>query len=390
MIQRSFRFRLAPTARQEEALQQFLGVTRFVYNLAWEQRRDWWRQYRAATGGRLNYASQGREVTALRREFGWIAAVPVTCLTQALRDLDRAFAAYFRGLSKFPTPRRRGVNDSFRFQVVRIPVRPVNRRWAALRIPNIGLVKFRTTRPLSGRCQSVTIAKDALGWFASIACEIDCQAVADNDNPPVGIDRGVACTLVLSNGETMSVPDIAQLDRRKKRWQRTLARRQRGSRRHGKARRRVATIAARIARVRRDWQHRASTDIARRFGPVALEKLRIASMTAKGRGKRALNRSILEQGWGAFAAMLQYKLEERGGALVYVPAAYTSQTCSECGSVDARSRKNQAVFECVDCGFAANADHNAAINILRRSTSKLPVEEAGCGSDEAGTMREAA
>lgn len=157
---------------------------------------------------------------------------------------------------------------------------------------------------------------------------------------------------------------------------------------NGDALSRVSRLSAKIARVRADWQHKASHSIAERFGIVAVEDLKIANMSASGRGKRGLNRSILNQGWGAFATKLAYKLEERGGSLVKVNPAYSSQTCSDCGAVDSASRKNQADFACTSCGFAANADHNAAIIILRRSTPS--VEETGYGPDEARTMREAA
>src|SRR5690606_33091117 len=96
-------------------------------------------------------------------------------------------------------------------------------------------------------------------------------------------------------------------------------------------------------------------------------------------------RSILNQGWGNFALLLGYKLEERGGALVTVDPSYTSQTCSECGAVDRESRKSQASFVCQHCGFRAHADHNAAINILRRNTSFMRMEEGHRFSDEVRT-----
>lgn len=389
MIHRAFRYRLYPTPVQGETLRQFVGATRFVYNLCLEQRRDFWRQYRSATGGQLNFVSQGREVTKLRTEVDWIAAAPRTCLTQALRDLDKAFANFFAGRAGFPSPRRRGVNDSFRVQATETAVRRINARWSEVRIPNLGWVRFRDTRPELGHRVSVTISRDAMGWFAAFACEIEHEAPA-NDNPTVGIDRGIAVSLALSNGETFQLPNLSRLDRRRRRAQRALARCQRGSKRRLKRLRRVAGISAKIARVRSHWQHCVSRDIASRFGTVVVEDLRVTNMAAAGPGKSGLNRSIMAQGWTALAAKLAYKLEECGGALVKVKPAYTSQTCSECGAIDSESRKSQARFVCTSCGFAANADHNAAIIILRRSTPPMPVEGRGCAPDEAGTCLVAA
>ncbi len=372
-------------------LAKFAGVTRFVYNLCLEQRRDWWRQYRAATGGSLNFASQGRLVTSLRAEVDWIGEAPADCLLQAVRDLDKAFAGFFAKRAGYPGPRKRGVNDSFRWKGRDARFKSINRRWSAVLVPKIGWVKFRTTRLMHGRCLSVTIARDRLGWHVAMSCEIEHDAPA-NDNPSVGIDRGIAVSLALSNGEQFNLPNLVRLDRQRRRAQRVLSRRKKGSNRRLKQVRRVARLRAKIARIRCHWQHEVSTNIARRFGVVVLENLKITNMTANGAGsqKRGLNRSILEQGWGAFATKLAYKLDERGGTLEKINPAYTSQTCSACGTVDSRSRKSQSDFACIDCGFAANADHNAAIIILRRSTAWLPAEDAGCGSIEAGTCLEAA
>jgi putative transposase len=387
VIQRAFRYRLEPTAEQAAQLEQFAGVARLVYNLALEQRTNHWRQYRARTGRQFNYASQGLEVTALRREFGWIAEVPIVPLTQALRDLDRAFSNFFSGRAAYPTFRKKARNDGFRLRAIDVRIVRLNRRWSAVRLPKIGCIKFRDTRPMRGEMVNVTITKAANGWHACFAHEIEHVAPA-NDLPPVGIDRGIANTLALSTGERLSTPDLTQLERRKKRAQRILSRRVRGSNRYRKQRHRLARISAKMVRCRADWQHRAALTVAQRFGAVTLEALQIQNMTSAGRGKRSLNRCILEQGWGAFGRILSYKLEERGGTLIKVNPAYTSQTCSACGAIDKASRESQARFACRHCGFVAHADHNAAINILRRSTPC--VEGSGCAPDEALTVNLAA
>jgi putative transposase len=95
---------------------------------------------------------------------------------------------------------------------------------------------------------------------------------------------------------------------------------------------------------------------------------------APGRNVRAkahLNRAILDQGWRGFRTMLGYKLADRGGRLIEVSAAYTSQTCAACGVIDARGRRDQSHFACVACGHEADADANAAINILRRGGHRV-------------------
>jgi putative transposase len=128
--------------------------------------------------------------------------------------------------------------------------------------------------------------------------------------------------------------------------------------------------------ARKDFLHKQSLAIAKNHGIVKIEKLLVQNMTGSAKGtteapgknvkaKSGLNRSILDQGWGMFATMLGYKLSERGGELIYVDPAYTSQACAECGSIDAANRKDQATFICIHCGHADNADTNAARNILQ-------------------------
>ena len=120
---------------------------------------------------------------------------------------------------------------------------------------------------------------------------------------------------------------------------------------------------------------------------TASAKGTLANPGSMVRQKAGLNRSILNQGWHIFETQLGYKLEERSGYLCKVPARYTSQTCSECGTVDGKSRENQASFVCRHCGYHMNADHNAAINILRRNTSFMVVEEGHWSSVEPKTGR---
>lgn len=385
-INRGYKFKLDPTDVQAKAFAQTVGVCRFVYNLALEQRRDHYRQFHLATGGSISYASQCRELTELRADVEWIADVSQTCEQQALRDLDKAFVNFFKGIAHYPTPRKKGLNDSFRFQGREVEVRPLNGKWSTVRLPKIGWVKLRHTRRLHGCIKNATISHAPDGWHISFACEIE-HLNPSNTNPAVGIDRGVANSLALSDENMFTAPEsFARLDRQRRKAQRVLARRKRGSRNYARQRKRVAALAAKTGRIRKDFLHRTSTSIARRYGVVVLEDLKIRNMTASAKGtveepgrmvrqKAGLNRSILEQGWAMFATLLDYKLTERGGYLATVNPAYTSQTCSACGSIDSRSRKNQAVFSCRTCGFDIHADTNAAINVLRRwNTPSLPVE----------------
>jgi len=338
-IYRSYRYKLSPTAEQEATFRRFAGVCRFVYNLALEQREKMWTYYRD-NGTPLNFAQQNRELTQLRNEVEWIRELPCSIKTSALIDLDNAFRSFFAGRAKYPQYRARGVNESFRFPGRGISVKTLNAKWSAVRLPKIGWVKLRCTRPLVGSLANAIITSAVDGWYVSLVLKIEREA-CPSPLPAVGIDRGIANSLALSDGQMFSMPDsLLRMDLKVRRAQRIMSRKVKGSQRRKVARERVARLAAARARVRLDWHHRTSRYIADHYGAVTIEDLPIVNMTARGRGKRGLNRAILNQGWGAFARILKYKLDEAGGSLVAVDPAYTSQTCSECGVIDKQSRES--------------------------------------------------
>lgn len=145
-----------------------------------------------------------------------------------------------------------------------------------------------------------------------------------------------------------------------------------------KARERVAKLHRKTRRQREHALHDTSKRYAETYSIIAIEHLNVKAMTASAKGtaeepgknvaaKSGLNREILSAGWSKFAWMLRYKVEERGGKVVEVPAAYSSQTCHGCGHVAAENRTSQATFECVACGLVEHADVNAAKVILQRA-----------------------
>lgn len=384
MINRGYKFRLYATDEQEALFGQFAGVCRLVYNLGLEQRRDWWRQYRDNTGVNISVVSQCRELTELRAEFDWIWAVSVDCEQCALRDLDRAFQNFFAGRADYPTPRKRGINNSFRFNGRECPWRELNAKWAVVRLPKIGEVRFRLTRAIPGTVKNVTITGDALGWHVVFSCEID-HATPQNFGPTVGIDRGVIHAVALSDGTFCDMPRerLKLLDRRARKQAKKLSRCKRGSNRRSAAGKLLTRTKAKAARIRLHWNHERTTEVADSYGVVVIEALKTRNMTASAKGtveepgrnvrqKAGLNRAILENGWYQFETLLAYKIAERGGELRKVNPAYTSQTCHECGTIDKTSRESQAAFNCGHCGHAANADTNAARNILKAGTQPAP------------------
>lgn len=379
LVQRANLYRLEPTAEQATALTQWAGACRFVYNCGLEQRRDHWRK------GKLSYIQQAREITDARAAFDWLAAVPVHALQQALRDLDAAYQRFFSGLGGYPRPRRKDDGDSFRLpDPSYLGFKRMSKRMGAIKVPKLGWIKCRDWRPLGGELRNVTIRRKAGHWYASIQWQREVDEPAPSNGPAVGIDRGVAVFAALSDGRKIEpLNSFRRIEAKLAKLQRRLARKTKFSANWRKLKAKISRLHSHAANARKDFLHEQSTIIAKSQGVVKIERLNVRGMSASAKGtaeepgrnvraKAGLNKSILDQGWSMFATMLAYKLAARGGRLESVEAAYTSQTCAECGVVDRESRRDQATFACAACSHEANADVNAARNILQGRT--LPVE----------------
>jgi transposase len=233
-------------------------------------------------------------------------------------------------------------------------------------VPKLGWVKFRRTRALA-EAKSYRITRDGAGrWHIGFAA-IPAPIVGPCDGSVVGIDRGVALTLALSDGAMYQAPEPLPITRAA----RALSRCKRGSNRRTRAKARLARLHARNTDRCKDWIEKTSTDIARRYDTIRIEDLRVRNMvrSAKGtiecpgrnvRQKAGLNRAILNAGWTLFAQRLEHKAT---GRVEKINPAFSSACCWVCGHVARESRESQALFRCLARGHTSNADVNAAKNI---------------------------
>ena len=366
------RYRLLPTSAQEAVLRDHCGHARYVWNLAVEQHAHW----RPGRAGAPGYLEQCRQLTKARAEHPWLAAGSQTVQQQALRDFAQAMTAFFDPANPAGRPswRKAGRDEGFRIvgRGRRWDVRRVSRKAGQVRVPKAGWVRFRWSRDVPPDAKSYRVTMDRAGrWHIAFAV-IPAPVPAPGNAQTVGIDRGVAVSAALSNGELLRCPGLTARERaRLRRLQRRLARARRGSNRRGRVKHAIARLRARETDRRKDWAEKASTSIARRFDVIRVEDLQITNMTrsAKGtrenpgrnvRAKAGLNRGILRSGWG----LLVRRLEDKApGRVEKIRPAFTSQRCSACGQVDRDSRESQAVFRCTACGYACNADISAAKNI---------------------------
>lgn len=161
------RYRLALTRVQEARVARWSGAVRALWNAALEQRRTAWRDCRASVG----VSEQCRDLTDARASISWLADVPAQTAQQTLRDLDRAYTAFFAGQASVPRWRSRRSRAGLRFPQG-VEVRRLNRRWGTVKLPKIGWVRFRWTRPPGGTVKHATLSRDLLGWHVSLCVDL--------------------------------------------------------------------------------------------------------------------------------------------------------------------------------------------------------------------------
>ncbi|XVQ07665.1 RNA-guided endonuclease InsQ/TnpB family protein [Spirillospora sp. CA-255316] len=378
------RYRLDPTREQGNALLAHCAHARYVWTV---EQHGFWSRYR---GRAPNYNEQSRQLTEARAEFGWLRAASQTVQQQALRDFAQAMANFFAGTHKRPTWRKQGVHEGFR-QVGVKPhqVRRLSRKWGAVLVPKCGWVRFRLSRPVPGGVRSYRVTRDRAGrWHVAFA-HVPPPVPGPGDGSVVGVDRGVAVSAALSTGDLLRVPGLTPGERRRLRLlARRLGRARRGSGRRARLKAAYARLKARESDRRKDWVEQTSTMLARGFEVIDVEDLNVRGMTRSAKGtiarpgrnvaaKAGLNRGILAGGWGMLVERLGHKAP---GRVYRIDPAGTSQRCSACGVRDREARESQARFRCRSCGFACNADVNAARNIAHEARRKAGLVRTLVGS----------
>jgi len=375
-----YRYRLDLSAAQEATLTRWAGCCRFVFNRGLALREATYKE----TGKGIGYAENCKALTALKRVFDWLRDPPVDVLQQALKDLDTAYKRFFNKLARYPRFRsRHHWMPSMRLpQRGQLKVERLSASVGRLNLPKIGWVRFRWSRAPIGAIRSVTLSRDACGrWHVAILCRTENHAPGE---PSVieaahfrGLDVGIARSVTDDTGDHAQAPTPTREDRRHTaKLARRVSRKVKGSKNRGRAQLALNRFRARWMQRRKDSHHKLSTKLIRENQGIAIEDLKINHMTRRAKGKRVrqkagLNRSILSQGWGSFRTKLEWKAAKAGVIVERVEPAYTSQTCSACGVVDAASRRSQAAFVCTACGASLNADHNAARNIRAAGLSSL-------------------
>ena len=364
---KSYKYKLRPSRRVVETFEQTLEVCRELYNAALQERRDAWRLEKKS----ISRYEQQRQVPMIKAEREDVANVYAQVLQDVIHRTDKTFKAFFRRVKRGQKAGYPRFKNSNRYHSFTYPQAPIGDGFKKggfrlegdkLHLSKIGTCRVRLSRPVEGKIKTCTIKREADGWFIIFAVEENQCAYFQKTGESVGVDVGIENFATLSTGETIPNPQYLRKAKRElKIAQRRVSRRKKGSNRRRKAVRLLAKKHLAVTRQRRDFFHKLSLRLVREFDSVAFEDLNIEGL----RKNHHLAKSINDAAWGTFILIHEGKAANAGRRVVKVPAAFTSQDCSSCGS---RVRKSLAVREhrCVGCGLVLHRDHNAALNVRAR------------------------
>ena len=396
---------------------RWIGCQRFIYNAKVGEDR----YYRAFQRKSLCLAGQHPPIDQEYARYKdpeltpWLSEVPSQVLRNGAVRWKQAYSRFFQKLGGRPTIQRKVGPQSVwltseLFTLEPIADTPADETCYRLHVGTgkfpVGEIAYTAHRSHTMPA-SITLTVDAGRWYVAfsvddglpavmpeeIAAELATWSDADLRTAAVGVDRGITAPIYASTGETAGLSAVQEQRLRKKeharkRWQRRMARRTKGSAGWRKAKRRVAQCQQYARNVRQDFAHQTSYRLVTQdeIRLLVFEALRIRAMSARPKAKRdesgrwlknqarakaGLNSRILASAWGRTLTLAQYKALRRNKLVVTVPPHHSSQECSQCGHTHPDNRPSQAVFVCQRCGFRSNADHNASLVIRDRGVALI-------------------
>jgi putative transposase len=397
-IQRAYKTELKLNNKERSLLAGCAGAARYVWNWGLRQKID---EYEATgktcaerSRSSPSYYELHRRLNALKKgELSWLYQYSKTIPQESLRDLDRAFANFFRRV-KGNGQKNNGKDEKPGFPRFksRKQRRGRFRVWGSIhvaddriKLPRIGWLRLKEKGylPTSGvKILSATISERGNRWLVSLQVE---EEIAERQatGQAIGIDLGLNHMAVTSAGQTYeNAKALKQALKRLARLQRELHRRQPGSRNRAKTRAKIARLHYRISCLRQEAIHQATSAIVARTKPdkqrpsvVVIEKLNVKGMMLN----RKLARSIADVGMGEFGRQIRYKCDWYGIRLLEADRWFpSSKQCSRCGQRKESLTLSERTYYCPNCGLMIDRDLNAAINLEQLSTASSAGSEA-CG-----------
>jgi putative transposase len=375
-MEKAYRFRIYPNNEQKTFFAKQFGSCRYVYNRVLGMIEE---RYKSGKKS-LSITEYMKLLPGWKKESPWLGAVDAVALQQSLRDLDRAYANFFRNPGHFRPPRfkRKSTEQSYRTNRVKI----IDSRH--VKLPKVGIVRCRVSREVEGRILSATIRMKSSGkYYISFCCTDVSVALMPEVEGAVGVDLGVASLATASDGSAWEPAKATyKYERKLAREQRRLSRKKKGSSNYGKQKRKVARVHEKISNTRRDRINKMTTALVRENQAVFAEDLKTKNMLRN----RHLAKAVSDSSFGEILRQLEYKCEWYGRDFRKVDTWYpSSKLCSSCGYLSDSMPLSVREWTCPECDVTHDRDLNAAKNILAEGMRLLALDgtEGRSGTGEA-------
>lgn len=294
----------------------------------------------------------------------WLKNFDGEALAYSIRDMIRAYDAFFKGRAKFPKFKsKKNPKDSF---TTRRKIITENTIKLGKEIGEVKILLHSNFKPQKVESE-ITISKSPRGfYYASVIIEEEIETYKDTKRD-IGIDLGVKTFAVTSEEENFHIPKkLWKHEARVQFLQKKLSRQEKGSMRYEKNRQQLAKEHEKVGNIRKNFLHNLSTKLIRENQSICLEDLNVKGMMANKKLARAIGR----MGFYQFRSMLEAKAKWHGREIKIINRWYpSSKTCSACGEIKSDLKLSERTFICPHCGLKIDRDYNASINILHKGLS---------------------
>lgn len=363
--------RAYPNKTQALSIKHTLGCCRYIYNHMLDRNNKVYERRKE----HMSYMTMQNLLPGMKRYLPWLKEADSQALKYACRQVDTAFQKYFKhetGHPKFHSKKGRQAYTTT--NNLHIHISDDHKK---VKLPIVGWIKVRGLHfPNGAKVNYATVSLEPDGsFYISINYKYEADIPVSSATKPkiLGLDYESDGLYVDSEGNRADMPHWFRESQAKlAKQQRKLSRKvgshkgERKSMGWWKQHRRVAKLQSKVKHQRLDYLHKLSKSLAEIYDIIGIEDIDMKALSNKGFGN---GKATMDNGYGLFTEMLDYKLSWNGGRLVTIDRWYpSSQTCSCCGVQDKRLKDLRIrKWTCVNCGATHDRDRNAAANIKKET-----------------------
>lgn len=375
---KSFKTEINPTPEQKQKIIRTIGVSRFVYNFYLAHNKEVYENEKRFVSGMEFSKWINNEFIPDNPEFKWVKEVSSKSVTKSIMNADRAFRDFFKGKARFPKFKKKSKSDVKMYFVKENQKMFIACERHRIKIPTLGWVRIKEkgyipTTKVGYTIKSGTVSIRSGRFYVSVLVELPDTEISNSFSDGIGIDLGLKDFAIVSNGKTYKninkTSRVKKIEKKLKREQRKLSRKYENLKK-GKSTQKaniykqqlkVQKLYCRISNIRADYINKIIAEMVKtKPSYIAIEDLNVKGMMKN----RHLSKAVASQKFYEFRIKLQAKCKENGIELRVVDRFYpSSKICHNCGIVKTDLKLSDRTFHCTECGYTADRDYNASLNL---------------------------